>query len=321
MAKGFCILRVEKIKQAGGVAVALGHNTREREPRNASPELKDKNQIIGPKSVEEGMSRFRGLVSRDKKPRKNAVLCLEYLVTATNKSLATKERTEYLNAALKWIQKRHGAENVLQVALHRDENTDAHMHVLVVPLVKTERGIKLNASRWLDGKKKLTEMQTEFAKEVGEKFDLARGVEGSIAKHEKVKKFYGLVNEQGQKPKIEIPRPPRLGALYDLDEWKTNVEKMVLKQITPVFENLNARSGRLVMAEKELYNAKASLYKSESENRTLRKENTRLREILTEAPLSEIQRMRDEVRQKQEREKKTLERQKRQERGRGGISR
>lgn len=304
MAKGFCILRVEKIKQAGGVAVSLGHNTRERETRNASPELKDENRIIGSKSVEEGMSRFRGLVSQDKKPRKNAVLCLDYLVTATNKSLSPKERTEYLNDALKWIQKRHGAENVLQVALHRDENTDPHIHVLVVPLtLDKHQNPKLNASKWLDGKKKMSLMQTEFAKEVGAKFDLARGVEGSIAKHERVKKFYGLVNEQGQKPEIDIPRPPKLGALYDLDEWKANVEKMVLKQITPVFENLNARSGRLVMAEKELYNAKATLYKSESENRQLRTENTRLREILTTAPLPEIQRMRDEMSQKQEKEK------------------
>lgn len=305
MAKGFCILRVEKIKQAGGVAVSLGHNTRERETVNADPELKDKNQVIGSKSVEEGMSRFRELVGKDKKPRKNAVLCLDYLITASNKSLSSKDRTDYLNEALKWIRKRHGAENVLQVAVHRDENTDAHMHVLVVPLtLDKHQNPKLNASKWLDGKKKLTEMQTEFAKEVGAKFDLARGVEGSIAKHERVKKFYGLVNEQGKTPEIDIPRPPKFGVIFDLDEWKKNTEKLVLKQIKPVIDTLSARSGKLAMTEKELHNAKATLYKTEAENRTLRAENTRMREILFVAPLSEIQRMRDEVSQNQQREQK-----------------
>jgi len=58
------------------------------------------------------------------------------------------------------------------------------------------------------------------------------------------------------------------------------------------------------LTEKELFNAKATLYKSEAENRTLRSENNRLREILTEAPLPEIQRMRDEMSQKQEKEQK-----------------
>ena len=305
MAKGFCILRVAKLKQAGGVAVSLGHNTRERETVNASPELKDKNQVIGSKSVEEGMSRFRGLVGKDKKPRKNAVLCLDYLITASNKALSSKDRTDYLNEALKWIRERHGAENVLQVAVHRDENTDAHMHVLVVPLtLDKHQNPKLNASKWLDGKKKLTEMQTEFAKEVGAKFDLARGVEGSIAKHEKVKKFYGLVNEQGKTPEIDIPRPPKFGVIFDLDEWKKNTEKLVLKQIKPVIDTLSARSGKLAMTEKELHNTKATLYKTEAENRTLRAENTRMREILSVAPLSEIQRMRDEVSQNQQREQK-----------------
>ena len=55
-------------------------------------------------------------------------------------------------------------------------------------------------------------MQTEFAKEVGSKYDLARGIEGSVAKHERVKRFYGLVNGPAQELNFEVPRPPRMGA-------------------------------------------------------------------------------------------------------------
>jgi len=311
--KGFAILRVEKIKSAGGVAVALGHNCRERETVNADSSKKDKNQVIGPDSVEKGMSHFRGLVSQDKNPRKNAVLCLEYLITASNKSLSVKDRDAYLNDALKWIRERHGAKNLLQVAVHRDENTDSHLHVLVVPLtLDKKQKPKLNASKWLDGKKKLSEMQTEFAKVVGAKFDLARGVEGSVAKHERVKKFYGMVNEQGQMPQIEVPRPPKLGAFYDLDDWKKNAEKLVFDQIKPTVDALDARSRKLRMAEKELNDTKRTLYKTTGENRKLVQENKELRHLLEHAPIEQIQGFRDE---------KAKEQQKGRERGAGkGLS-
>lgn len=302
MSKGFCILRVEKIKSAGGVAVTLGHNTRERETRNASPELKDKNQVIGAKSVEEGMSRFRGLVSQDKKPRKNAVLCLDYLVTATNKALSPKERSAYLNDALKWIQKRHGAENVLQVAVHRDENTDGHMHVLVVPLtLDKHQKPKLNASKWLDGKKKLSVMQTEFAKEVGSKYDLARGIEGSVAKHERVKRFYGLVNGPVQELQFEVPRPPKVGVFYDLEDWKKSAAELVFEQIKPTMDALDARSRKLQMVESELNNVKRSLFKTTAENRKLVQENKALRDVLENAPIEQIQGFRAEKAKEQQR--------------------
>lgn len=304
MSKGFCIVRVEKIKSAGGVAVALGHNTRERETVNADPALKDKNKVLGSTTVEKGMSKFRGLISQDKKPRKNAVLCLDYLISATNKTLDPKERTAYLTEALEWIKARHGAENVLQVAVHRDENTDAHMHVLVVPLtLNKHKTPKLNASKWVDGKKKLSEMQTEFAKEVGAKFDLSRGVEGSVAKHDRVKKFYGLVKNAVPELQIDLPRPPKLGAIWDLDNWKKTATEMVFTQINPTMEALGARSEKLRITEKELYTAKVSLYKLNTENKALRKENTELRNLLENAPFEQIQGLRDEKAKAKELEK------------------
>jgi len=312
MPKGFCILRVAKLKQAGGVAVALGHNTRERETVNADPELKKNNQVIGAESVEVGMAHFRDLIAQDKKPRKNAVLCLDYMISASNKSLDSAARSRYLNDALKWIRERHGAENVLQVAVHRDENTDAHMHVLVVPLVKNERGTKLNASRWLDGKAKLTQMQTEFAKEVGFKHDLTRGVEGSAAKHERVRRFYGLVNQPERELKIDIPKPPKFGVVYDLDHWKKGVEEMVFKQIQPGYEAFQARSRKLAIVERELESTKRSLWKLTDQNKTLQKENERLWSIVKEAPLENIRQFREEQAREQEK-KRTLDR----ERGHG----
>lgn len=282
-------MRVEKIKSAGGVAVSLGHNTRERETVNANPEMKDKNSVIVSKSVEEGMRRFRFLISQDKNPRKNAVLCLDYLITASNKSLDSKERKDYLTDALAWIRKRHGKENVVQVAVHYDENTDAHMHVLVVPLAEKDKKLKLNASKWLDGKKKLTEMQTEFAREVGGKFGLARGIEGSIAKHERVKRFYGMVNEPAKMPEIEVPRPPKIGAFYDLDAWKKKATELVFEQIQPTFERLRAQSVKANLTEEKLSTTSRTLAKKTVENGKLLEENKTLRYLVEQAPIEEIQ--------------------------------
>ena len=41
----------------------------------------------------------------------------------------------------------------------------------------------------------LSEMQTEFAQVVGARHGLERGIKGSRAKHERVKRHYGLVNQ------------------------------------------------------------------------------------------------------------------------------
>ena len=102
-----------------------------------------------------------------------------------------QERTAYFNDALKWLKQRHGGANVVYSGVHRDEKTP-HMYAYVVPL--DESTGRLNARRWLGGAKALSEMQTDFAANVGARHGLDRGIEGSRAKHQRVKRHYGLVN-------------------------------------------------------------------------------------------------------------------------------
>jgi hypothetical protein len=129
------------------------------------------------------------------KRRKDAVLCIEYLVTASPEAMQSKSREEqdaYLADSLEWLRERHGADNVVYAGIHRDETTP-HLYAYVVPL-DPDTG-RLNAKRWLGGTKALNQMQSEFAGRVGQRHGLERGIEGSRARHQTVKEFYGALDK------------------------------------------------------------------------------------------------------------------------------
>jgi hypothetical protein len=65
----------------------------------------------------------------------------------------------------------------------------------VVPI--SDRGT-LNAKQWTGGAAALSKMQTDFAKNVGARNDLERGIEGSKAHHQTIKGFYAQIGQAGQ---------------------------------------------------------------------------------------------------------------------------
>ena len=83
--------------------------------------------------------------------------------------LGGQGRDAYFNDALKWLRERHGGANVVYAGIHRDETTP-HMYAYVVPL--DEATGRLNARKWLGGAKALSEMQTDFAANVGARHGL-----------------------------------------------------------------------------------------------------------------------------------------------------
>ncbi|MDF4741131.1 MobV family relaxase, partial [Vibrio parahaemolyticus] len=124
------------------------------------------------------------------KRRKDAVLAIEYLVTASPEAMQGKSREQqdaYFADSLEWLKERHGAENVVYAGVHRDETTP-HMYAYVVPLDR-DTG-RLNAKKWLGGSKALNQMQTEFADRIGQRHGLERGIERSKARHQTVRQFY-----------------------------------------------------------------------------------------------------------------------------------
>lgn len=137
---------------------------------------------------------------RDRLPdkyRKDAVIGLEYFIGASPQWFDGKTREQqdtYFHESIEWLQQRHGKENVVGWSIHRDE-TSPHLVAYVVPM--SDRGT-LNAKQWTGGAATLSKMQTDFAKNVGARNDLERGIEGSKAHHQTIKGFYAQIGQAGQ---------------------------------------------------------------------------------------------------------------------------
>ena len=188
--KKVAIMRVEKIKSLGGLAGRARHNLRSGDTPNANN--KKDNIVRGPQTVAEVTSAWRE-ATEGLTVRKNAVLAVEYVLTASPEFFteATKdERRKWAERSLKFVEEKHGAENVLSAVLHLDEKSP-HWHILVVP--KNKKG-KINASAFFDGREMLSKLQDDYHAQVAS-LGLDRGLKGSKAKHQSLKSFYRKVND------------------------------------------------------------------------------------------------------------------------------
>jgi hypothetical protein len=204
---GYAIIRTQKLKSGQAVRRSLLHAYREQETPNADPSKTPDNTHDGASDVGEALARFNARLPE--KVRKNAVLVVEYLVTGTPETMHGKTRTEqdaYFLGALDWLKAKHGADNVVCAGIHRDETTP-HMYAYVVPI--DERG-KLNCRAFLGGAKALSELQTDFAQQVGRLHGLERGVPRSKARHVPIREYYTRVNEAFQPlPEVKTPAPAK----------------------------------------------------------------------------------------------------------------
>jgi hypothetical protein len=221
---GFAILRIQKLKSRASLQRSFKHSFREQNTPNASREKLKENTLIGAKNSPDALAKFDSLLPE--KVRKNAVLAVEYLITASPESMQSKDRTgqdAYFKDALDWLKSKHGAENVFFAGVHRDETTP-HMYAYVVPKV----GEKLNARHYFGGAKALSELQTDFAARVGRKHGLERGLEGSKARHTSIQAFYARMNN-----------PPEMDAL----ELALDVEARIDEKINKLADELGLQRG------------------------------------------------------------------------------
>ena len=134
---GFCIFRAEKHNTVGAVSAALSHDLRERQTPNADPKLYNKNTYSS-SDIDAVLTEMKRLVDSCDEKCKNdkPVLCIQYLVTASPEAADDPAFSfdKYLNDGLEALKQKHGAENVIFSAVHRDETTP-HMTVYVVPIV------------------------------------------------------------------------------------------------------------------------------------------------------------------------------------------
>ena len=185
------IIRIQKLKSARSVRRSIDHTLREKETPNADQNKLSENSF-SEKSTAEAMAKFDSMMPD--KIRKNGVVCVEFLVTASPEAMAGKSRAEqdaYFRDAFGFIAEKHGKQNILMAAIHRDETTP-HGVMYVVP--KDERG-KLNCRAFYGEKNALTKLQDEFSEQVGAKHGLERGQKRSKAHHKTIRQYYTNANE------------------------------------------------------------------------------------------------------------------------------
>lgn len=183
----YAILRTKKLKAMTGVLGSGRHTFREMPtPKSdGTPNL----HVSGATSSTE---LAHAVVARlPEKRRKDAVLCIEYLVTASPEAFARHggsmpDSGGYFDRAMAWLKARHGAANIVCAEVHLDERTP-HLVVYVTPLTRDGR---LSARDFLGGPAKLRKMQTDFHHWCGKPFGLSRGIEGANAPHQKVGQYY-----------------------------------------------------------------------------------------------------------------------------------
>ena len=114
-------------------------------------------------------------------PRKDAVVMNSFVV-GSNKTffsgLPKALQYKFFTDCTKFFAERYGEENIISAVVHLDETT-SHMHLNLMPVTADGR----LCSKLLFDKPQLQKLQTDFYEEVGKKYGLQRGKEGSQRKH------------------------------------------------------------------------------------------------------------------------------------------
>ena len=202
---GYAVVHMMKIK-SGAVGGIQSHNNREHEPKT-NPDVdmsrsEDNYDLIScdnyKRSIKEKLS---NLVESSRAVRKDAVVVCNFIVTSDNETmnaLGTDRQREFFQDSVKWFSDRYGADRVLNATVHMDETTP-HLHIGVMPITQDGR----LSAKAIFTKTEMKAIQTEFARDVGEKYGLERGVEGSERTHLsearfKEQKALEMANEHGE---------------------------------------------------------------------------------------------------------------------------
>ena len=215
----YAVLRVDrrKAKAAAAIAASSAHTMRQRATPNANPE--------GPAPLvmhlADGKTPYqaaRHLLEGAERRNRDTVLCREIVLSASPSyfrpgresmgGVFEPDRVKaWATASLAWA-KRQWTDQLASVVLHLDEMTP-HLHLLVVPRVKSAAGVwKLNSKALFD-RERLRELQTSYGDAMAP-LGIRRGEPGSIATHAEARQYYGIVNACRDLPeRVKMPPAPK----------------------------------------------------------------------------------------------------------------
>lgn len=173
---GAAFMKLDKLKGNGIWLKAARHNKRTIQAELGGSSHIDATRsqlnihLMGPPTPEEvaKLAKAKMTGSGVTKDRKNGVLGVELIF-----SLPTNHQQDviaYFTACAHWAGETFGGlDNIVSADIHRDEAQD-HAHVLLVPLIDG----RLRGSDAVGNKRKLSELQTKFYKDVASKFGFSK---------------------------------------------------------------------------------------------------------------------------------------------------
>ena len=234
-------MRAEKLVNMGSVAASMQHCYRERETRNADPKRTPDNQHLVAKNTDEAMGKLRALLPE--KRRKDAVLAVEYVMSASPEWFATatpEQEKALFQQSLQWLADKYGADRIITASIHRDETTP-HLSAFVVPLTQDKR---LSAKEFIGSRDKMRADQTSYASCVAN-LGLERGIEGSMANHQRIQQYYAAI-EQGTRERATIspqtvePRVLEKAGFFDKARGRGDLvesPEMIAERLTKAVNN------------------------------------------------------------------------------------
>lgn len=171
------IIRIQKFGATAVKGIEI-HDQRKKDVSHTNPDI-DRSESANNYVLYESESFTVDVKTRiqeldlKKTPRKDAVVMCQALITSDREFFdrTDKFHQEYFfKDALAFIQREYGPENIISATVHLDEKTP-HMHVNFVPVTADGR---LSAKSLLT-RESLRNLQTDFYRQVGQKYDLERG--------------------------------------------------------------------------------------------------------------------------------------------------
>ncbi len=279
------IIRIKKHKSIASLQSRENHTYRKRETPNADPAKLHRNKLLfGQENYSAVADNFlQEYKSAGSKIRKDAVLAVEFLLTASPEFFdegSKNERDERLKkwceAQIEFMKKEHGEKNILCMYLHLDEKTP-HIEAYVVPM--DGKG-KLNCKSFYGARNALNQLQTRYANH-NKDFGLQRGAKGSRATHQEVKKFYDQIQQPAKVSNENLQKAVKLDAptmknilqpeIYLREQEAKITAKVARLFASTVYENKLIQKAKSILREWKRAEdaAKKMQYKLESEKEAL----------------------------------------------------
>lgn len=163
-----------------------------------------------------------------RKVRSDAVYLGSFVIGASPEFFrmsTTEKQYAFFRDCVKFFKDKYGEENVLSAVVHLDETTP-HLHLNLIPIVNG----KLCAKDLFD--RQLAILQTEFWKEVGEKYGLDRGKPNSQAEHRSTAEYKAMkiieAAEQERANAAEYSEALRQAEQGEIAHSKSGMRKQVV---------------------------------------------------------------------------------------------